>query len=135
MYLDIEVVIYLIEGAKELVDTVLSYLQGTKTGQDVILISDITRLECRVKPLREKNEMLLKCYDDFFESKEVVKVEISPMVWDLATTIRAQYNYRVPDALHLASAVAYKSNIFLTNDLRLKDFPDIDVKVLSSTAT
>lgn len=90
-YLDTAVVIYLIEGDKELVDTVLSYLQGTKTGQDVVLISDITRLECRVKPLREKNEILLKCYDDFFESKEVVKVEISPMVWDLATNIRAQY--------------------------------------------
>lgn len=48
-----------------------------------------------------------------------------------AAAIRAKHNFRTPDALHLAAALAGACDMFLTNDAALKPFPDIPVEVIS----
>jgi len=77
--------------------------------------SDLTRLECRVKPLRDENTAVLKDFDDFFEGAIEIMVTLSREVVDLATGIRAHYGFKAPDALHLACAVWSQCEVFLTN--------------------
>ena len=127
VYLDTAPVIYLVEGVPnyiELVDKRVSVA-------DVIQVaSDLTRMECRVKPLREGNTALLHDYDDYFAEVVAEIVVLSHAVIDRATDIRARYGFRTPDAIHLAAAVLSGCDVFLTNDYRLQRFPDIAMDVI-----
>jgi predicted nucleic acid-binding protein len=87
-------------------------------------------MECRVKPLRDGNHELLRDYDDYFEGAVAEIVALSREVIYRATAIRAQYRFRIPDAIHLAAAVISSGTVFLTNDHRHDRFPDIAVEVV-----
>ena len=63
LYLDAAPVIYTIEQVPLYGDAVDARLSATEVVQ---VISDLTRMECRVKPLRDGNSVLLKDYDDYF---------------------------------------------------------------------
>jgi predicted nucleic acid-binding protein len=96
----------------------------------VLVASDLTRLECRVKPVREEQSDLLKDYDEFFASAVAEIVVLSREVIDCATEIRARHRFKTPDAIHLAAAVVTHCEIFLTNDHRLDRFPDLAIEVV-----
>jgi uncharacterized protein len=127
VYLDTAPVISLVEEVPnyaELVDRRVSVA-------DVIQVaSDLTRMECRVKPLREGNTALLHDYDDYFAGVVEELVVLSRTVIDRATDIRARYGFRTPDAIHLAAAVVSGCDVFLTNDYRLNRFPDVAMDVI-----
>lgn len=44
--------------------------------------------------------------------------------------IRGIHNYGLADSLHLATAVEYRFDRFLTNDQNLTGFPDLTVELL-----
>jgi len=127
IYLDSAVVIYTVEQVTpyaELADARLS-------PSDVLAVtSDLTRLECRVKPLREDNAALLKDFDDFFDGAIESMVPLSREVIDLATQVRARYGFKAPDSLHLGAALWSECEVFLTNDHRLDRFSEIAIEVL-----
>jgi uncharacterized protein len=127
VYLDTAPVISLVEEVPnyaELVDRRVSVA-------DVIQVaSDLTRMECRVKPLREGNTALLHDYDDYFAEVVEELVVLSRAVIDRATDMRARYGFRTPDAIHLAAAVVSGCDVFLTNDYRLNRFPDVAMDVI-----
>ena len=132
IYVDSAVVIYTVEQVApyaEVVDSRLSALDA------VIVTSDLTRMECRVKPLREEKAALLRDFDDFFEGAVEDMVGLSREVVDSATRIRAQYGFKTPDALHLAVAVLSDCDVFLTNDHRLDRFSEISIEVVLPKAT
>lgn len=127
LYLDAAPVIYTVEQVARYATAVDARLSGAEVVQ---VASDLTRMECRVKPLRDGNAALLKDYDDYFEGAIAEIVALSREVIDRATAIRAQYGFRTPDAIHLAAAVMSGCEVFLTNDHRLDRFPDIAVEVI-----
>jgi predicted nucleic acid-binding protein len=96
---------------------------------DVAAFSDLTRLECRVKPLKLGSPTLAD-FDAFFIRPDVRFVSITTGVFDRATIIRATHNFRLGDSLHLAAAVEAGCDRFLTNDTRLSAFRGIPVEVL-----
>ena len=127
LYLDTAPVIYAVEQVEPFFPIVDARLS---TAGVVRVASDLTRLECRVKPLREGKAELLKDYDDFFAYTVVEIVALSREVIDRATEIRARYGFKTPDAVHLAAAVAASCQVFLTNDHRLDRFLDIAIEVV-----
>jgi uncharacterized protein len=65
-YLDASTIIYCLESAAPLRQKVLERLsQVERIAGAVLLTSRLSRLECRVKPLREGNAPLLALYDEF----------------------------------------------------------------------
>ena len=127
LYLDAAPVIYAVEQVVPFFPVVDARLSTSGT---VRVASDLTRMECRVKPVREGNANLLKDYDDFFAYAVVEIVALSREVMDRATEIRALYGFKTPDAVHLAAAVVTNCDVFLTNDHRLDRFPDISIEVV-----
>jgi predicted nucleic acid-binding protein len=127
LYLDAAPVIYAVEQVAPFFPTVDARLSAAGV---VRVASDLTRLECRVKPVREGNADLLKDYDDFFAYAVAEIVALSREVMDRATEIRARYGFKTPDAVHLAAAVATRCEVFLTNDHRLDRFLDIAIEVV-----
>ena len=126
-YLDTAPIIYLIEQRQPFATTVRHKLA---TGGLVLVTSELTRLECRVKPLRDGNTVLLADFDNYFANTIAEAVPLNRAVVDLATEIRAQFNFKTPDSLHLAAAVFAKCDVFLTNDYRLSRFTDITIETV-----
>ena len=127
VYLDAAPVIYTVEQIPPYAAAVDARLSAHGV---VRAAGDLTRMECRVKPLREGNAELLKDFDDYFEGAVAEIVALSRKVIDRATEIRAQYGFKTPDAIHLAAAVASGCDVFLTNDHRLDRFTDITIEVV-----
>ena len=83
----------------------------------IVAVSALTVLECRVVPLRNKDEALLQVYDDFFSTDSLHIVDLSRNVLDIATSIRAVTGLKTPDALHAASCLSLQTDhYFLTED-------------------
>ena len=80
--------------------------------------------------MRDGNLVLLQDFDDYFANTIAEIVPLTRDVVDRATEIRAQYNFKTPDALHLAAAVISNCDVFLTNDQRLNRFTGITIETL-----
>lgn len=111
-------------------------LQGLKSIHDQypegsIAISRISVLECRVRPLMEKNKANLDLYEDFFSMDDLKIVELTPEVIDLATDFRVKYLLKTPDALQAASAASLKEEtIFITGDTLFKKVHELNLKLI-----
>lgn len=125
VYLDAAVMIYYIERRAPWYSRVLTRLTATPVR---VVVSDLTRLECRVKPVRTGDAVLLAEFDAAFAAAE--PVPITTAVFDRATEIRAAHGFKTPDALHLAAAVEGGCDVFLTNDHRLDAFTGITVEAV-----
>ncbi len=127
LYLDAAPVIYLIEYVQPFASRVEGIITAAETE---LIVSDLTRLECRVKPVHDADSVLLGEFDRFFGSTIHEIVFLSAEVMDKATELRAQLGYRTPDAIHVAAALIAKCDVFLTNDHRLDRTPGIAVQII-----
>ena len=81
-----------------------------------LAVSRLGVMECRVKPLRDNAHTLLAAYEAFFTQSRIV--ELTAAVVDVATTMRASYGLKTPDALQAASAMSLGEDVvFVTADL------------------
>jgi uncharacterized protein len=133
VYLDSCVVIYLLQGPESLSQGVRSALRPEDGDPPAVCISDLTRLECRVWPIRHGEDQLLGQFDEFFGSQDVERILLQTDTFDLATELRARFGTKTPDALHLAAAILGGCQEFWTNDHRLKAAAEdrVDLKVFS----
>ncbi|MBL8828515.1 MAG: type II toxin-antitoxin system VapC family toxin [Planctomycetaceae bacterium] len=95
-----------------------------------LVTSRLTRLECRTKPLRVDDQATLAQFELFFAGIELQMVEVTAAVLERATELRARYNLRTPDAIHLATAIEACASIFLTGDRAMSKCQEIVVEVL-----
>ena len=126
-YLDTAPIVYTVETSPlfaQRVDVVLN-----RVGV-IPITSEMARLECRVKPMRDGNSILLQDFDDYFNNTIAEIVPLTRDVVDKATEIRAQFNFKTPDSLHLAAAVVSNCDVFLTNDHRLSRFTGITIEIV-----
>jgi predicted nucleic acid-binding protein len=119
VYLDSCIAIYYVEHHATLSPRVATALFPFTGAQPVAVFSDLTRMECRVWPLRQGNQALLARYDEFFDLPDCIRAAVDTAVFDLATELRAQHGLKTPDALHLATALRAGCEEFWTNDERL----------------
>jgi predicted nucleic acid-binding protein len=130
VYCDSVIPIYYFEGAPPFKTRATTRLTALWAAGDVIVISDLVRLECRMLPIRLGDTDRLAQYDTLFAQPNVTLAPITTAVFDRATLIRATHNFKLADALHLAAAAVAGCDLFLTNDTRLSAFTDIPVEVL-----
>ena len=133
-FLDASALIYLVEGAEPFASRArhaLSDLVGREPSVAVAL-SRLTWLECRVHPLREGNAVVLEAFDAFFQRPDIVWVDLSGQVIELATAIRARTGLKTPDALQAASCLQLGADhLFVTGDNAFRKVAGLNTKVLS----
>ena len=127
IYLDSAPVIYLVEDVAPYASALESRLIVPGTVQ---VCSDLTRMECRVKPIRDGQDALLAAFDRFFAEVVSEIMPLSRQVIDQATILRARYDFKTPDAIHLAVAILGGCDLFLTNDRYLCRCTEIPVEVV-----
>lgn len=131
IFLDSNIVIYLIEQPANWGERASARIEAILEASDRMVVSDLVRMECRVRPLAAGDEPGLADFDDFFASEKVQVVPITASICDRAAAIRAKHRFRPLDSLHLAAATEHECQRFLTQDLRLEQFPDIAIEALA----
>jgi len=131
LYLDSNAIIYALETPGAARNAVIEQVVlACLTPGGLVITSRLARLECRVKPLREKNASLLSRYDSFFVHSDLLLAEVTSEVLESATSLRADHGFRTADAIHLATALNAKATVFLTGDAALARCPGIHVELV-----
>jgi predicted nucleic acid-binding protein len=136
VYLDTCIFIYWIESPAPFDTRTRSHLANLQAAGNRFAISEFTRYECLVKPLGLGDGNLLLEYERMFLAPNVTFVPLTAPIYEQAANIRGVHfcangkRYTIQDALHLAAAVQSGCESFVTNDLRLSGFPNININVL-----
>ncbi|NUN96767.1 MAG: type II toxin-antitoxin system VapC family toxin [Candidatus Omnitrophica bacterium] len=127
VYLDAVTVIYLFEGSPHRSQQVRSLIGRVDA---TLVASELSRMECLVRPLREGQVSLVDEFVSFFDTEVDEMVDLDRRVMERAARVRADHGYKTPDAIHLAAALESKCDVFLTNDDRLRQTGGISIEVL-----
>ena len=131
IYLDAAPLVYYVEENPTYVktmDVVIDLIENKpiQAFSSVILIPEVLML-----PRRLGKTELVKTYQAILLNSRAFQLKVvSLQIATQATDLRAQYNLRTPDALHVATALETYCDAFLTNDLELKRVTEIKVLVL-----
>lgn len=125
VYLDTNVLIYLTEGKSDQhtapVEELFQKLDATGAK---FITSDLALGEVLVHPLRTNNDTLVGVYEslftDFVEAQPITREALY-----LSAKLRAETpSQRMPDAIHVATAMLAKADVFVTGDKGIKNVPD-----------
>jgi predicted nucleic acid-binding protein len=93
--------------------------------------SVITLTEVLTHPLKLSNARLVLEYRDILlNSGRFRLLQVTSRIAESAADLRARYNLRTPDALHVAAGIDARCDAFLTNDTGIKRVTEIAVLVL-----
>lgn len=126
--LDTNLFIYLIERNKTYFPLVKSLFEKIQKGQLYGVTSTLVYTELLSKPLQEGNIVLVDKYKVLLATfPNLIIKEVDKNVATLAAKLRAKYKIKTPDAIFIATGIAEKAEIFITNDTRLKIVNEIDI--------
>ncbi len=132
-FLDASALIYLIEGAEPFAAKLRKELAAaTRKYPDMeAAVSRLSWLECRVGPMKGNDSPTLAAFDAFFTRPDLIWVELTRDVVELAAVIRVETGLKTPDALQAASCLQLGGNhLFLTGDSAFRRVAGLNVKVL-----
>ncbi|WP_159945948.1 type II toxin-antitoxin system VapC family toxin [Rhizobium sp. 18065] len=124
VYLDTNVFILLAEKTHETQERLVALLAGQPSDAEPrFATSELTLSELLVKPYREQDESLVRKYDSLMQQSEWL--DLRPVDRDVlchAAALRGQYGHlKLPDAIHLSSAIGQGCSHFLSDDRGIRD--------------
>lgn len=134
-FLDSSALIYLVEGRPPFADSVRTTLQSLAArhpGGMGVAVSRLSWLECRVGPMKSNDVATLSAYDDFFSRPDLVWVELTRDVVELAAAVRVRHGLRTPDALQAACCLQLGTrHSMLTGDTAFRRVTGVNVVLVS----
>ena len=134
VFFDASALIYLLEGKAPLADRVRVELAAiAQAHPDAgVAVSRLSWLECRVGPMKADDAAALALFDAFFARPDLVWVELTRDVVELAAAIRVRHGLRTPDALQAASCLQLgPQHVMLTGDGEFSRVQGLNVTVLA----
>jgi predicted nucleic acid-binding protein len=132
-FFDASALIYLLEGEPpfgERVRADVAEMEHRHPGMGVA-ISRLSWLECRVGPMKSGDAATLALFDAFFVRPDLLWIELTREVVELAAVIRVRHGLRTPDALQAASCLQLgAAHLLLTGDAIFERVHGLNVRVL-----
>lgn len=123
-YLDANVVISVIEATRAYGATQARFIRRIDDGEVEAVTSELTLAECLVKPFADRDLKAIGAYLTFLDGRtELPTIAVSRDVLLEAARWRGATAMKLPDAIHVATAVSARCDRFVTNDRRIK-LPD-----------
>ena len=116
-YVDTNIIIYLVEGLPEYATLLKEIRILLENNQLRLATSELSMGECLVHPFKFDDNEVVSTYLTFLENSGCF--ELLPVRNDIlirAASIAAKNNIKLPDAIHLSTAIANDCKLFLTND-------------------
>jgi predicted nucleic acid-binding protein len=121
VYFDANVFIYAVEQSPEhavFLDELFTLLE---MGEVAAVTSELTLAEVLAKPLEAQRSDLAQIYEAMITpSNWLTVVPVGRIVLVEAARLRVPLGLKLPDAIHVASAVAARCDVVLSNDRRLR---------------
>ena len=96
-----------------------------------LITSTITSLEVLVRPYRSQASDVVNLYYGYLVRAPFIRlIDLSPEIADRAAELRAKYNFKTPDAIQLATALAAEAKLFLSQDREFRKQKEIEVGIL-----
>lgn len=99
-------------------------------GRFTIVSSDLVVLETLVKPIRDSDMFLKALFNSLFDSNAVNLIPATRDIWEQSAVLRASTGLKTPDALHAATALSVRCDLFITNDTDFRRVENLPVTVL-----
>ena len=132
-FFDASALIYLIESKAPFASKVRQELAATASSYPDLgaAVSRLTWLECRVGPMKTNDSKTLGAFDAFFARPDLVWVELTKDVVELAAAVRVKHGLRTPDALQAASCMQLGADhLFLSADGAFRRVSGLTTKIL-----
>ena len=131
IYIDTNIVIYAIEGLANYAAQVQPLLDAMDAAEIFVVTSELTLAETLVGPIKAQNLIIQQTYHSFLTTTDILEVvPVSRRILGEAARLRATSKLKLPDAIHLATALQYQCDSFLTNDIAFKSLNLPQVKML-----
>lgn len=119
IYLDTNIVIRLLEYRDE---EVRVFLEALHQRGGVVVTSELTLAEALVMPIEDNDQPMIDLYESFVSTGDgVVLAPVDRAVLRRTAALRARFrSMRIPDAIHVASALEWGCESLLTADRRMK---------------
>ena len=123
IYLDANVLIYLTEFDRDKTAVLRALIAGYESAQAEFITSDLAYTEVLVRPIRAQQVDLIQAYERLL-TVFVKPLPVSRDVLCLAAKLRAGTPaQKTPDAIHVATAMLAKADVFVTGDKDIKNLP------------
>ncbi|MBI2591446.1 MAG: type II toxin-antitoxin system VapC family toxin [Candidatus Brennerbacteria bacterium] len=126
--LDSMAYIYLLEEHPKLSILAENIFERAENNKLTIISSVLILIEVLTGFRKSKEQDLEKKFQQIineFSSLEIYNVDQNLV--NLIVDLRANYNLKTPDAIHLATAIEHGADIFITNDRQLKKVKEINI--------
>lgn len=131
LYIETAPLIYYVEENPIYVDLMDAVITVVERVPIEAVSSVITLTEVLAQPIKlKKAELEWEYRSILMDSGEFSLLPVDTSIADAAANLRARYNLRTPDALHIATAIVVGCDAFLTNDAGFKRVTEINVLVL-----
>lgn len=131
IYLDTNLYIAFFEGRVDVSEKVEKLILASIEKETFIIASPLIITELLVAPLRENETELSDVYKNLRNYiKNMVFVDFSLKISEIAARLRAKYDLATPDCIHLATAIEGGAKIFYTADKRIKKVNEIKVELI-----
>jgi predicted nucleic acid-binding protein len=118
IYLDTAPLIYYMEEAPSGSTFLQEIFRKNEKGDFTFFTSSITLAEVLTLPFKLRNTKLVEQYEYFITQSPSLKlINVNSSIAKLSAQIRSEYSFKLPDSIHLATALEVKVDFFLTNDL------------------
>lgn len=135
VYLDTSILIYFFQNHEKyskLLDEMFDFLEFKKLK---IYFSSLLLTELLVGPFRAGQSNIAKDWLTYFKINQNLDIiDLTPTIAVDAAFLRAKYNIKTPDSIHLASAMQNQKSLFLTNDNDLKKIKEVNVVCIEDLA-
>ena len=135
VYVDTNAIIYLVEKIEPYHSAGAPLWDALDKGRQAVLTSQLTLLECLVKPLKDGNQPVADRFRLVITGTAGLTCQpITLAILERAARLRATHNVKTPDAIHSATALETGCVLFVTNDVGFRRVPGLNVAILSEIA-
>jgi predicted nucleic acid-binding protein len=129
IYLDTNIIVYAVEEPVPLTKGQAALFDAIDDGSIQAFTSELALAECLVHPLAANDTRLASAYERFLGSEtELELVPLDRHILIAAAHFRALTKMKLPDAIHVASAMSRGATVFLTADRRIKAPPELRIE-------
>ncbi len=131
LYLDSSLYIYFIEDNPQFAQAVEDVISQVIETKIPLLASELVLTELLTLPYKKHQQHIVDIYLNLATIIPTFKsIPVSREIAIRAAQLRAKYNLRTPDAIHLATAIECKTERFVCTDKQLKKITEITVLCL-----
>ena len=131
IYLDTNIFIYLLEGFQQYHLLMDEFINGLENRKFSCFTSELTLTELLVPAFKKENSHIIYEYKKILNDPELVTlVSTTQDIYIHSASNRANFNLKLPDAIHVATAQSIDADIFLTNDKKIRTPNNMEIIIL-----